>query len=68
MYSRIFNLDRIFISQLDRDKKIQTDVCRYYVLFTRNEIVHKTLTPAFDKGVNALNLVLQTLLMFSRSI
>ena len=30
-------------------------------------IVHKPSLPAFDNGVNALNLVLQTLLMFSKS-
>ena len=39
----------------------------YNVLFTRNECVHKPSTPAIDKGVNALNLVLQTLPMFSKS-
>ena len=47
--------------------QIQTHVCRYYVLFTRNKIVHKPSMPEIDKGVNALNLVLQTLPMFSKS-
>ena len=32
----------------------------------RNEIFHKPLTPAIDKGVNPLNLVLQALPMFSK--
>ena len=53
------------------ENQIQTDVSRYYILFTRNKNVHKPSTPAFGinalKGVNALNLVLQTLRMFSKS-
>ena len=49
------------------ENQIQTHVCRQYVLFTRNKIVHKTSIRAIDTGVNALNLVLQTLPMSSKS-
>ena len=45
---------------------IQTDFYTYYVLFTRNEMVHKPSAPAIDKGINALNLI-QTLPMFYKS-
>ena len=38
--------------KLDRNRCLQI-----YVLFTRNDIVHKTLTSVVDKGVNALNWV-----------
>ena len=37
------------------------------MLFTRNEIAQKPSTPAIGKAVNALNLVLKALPMFSKS-
>ena len=49
------------------ENQIQTDVCIYYALFARNEIIQKPSTPGIGKGVNTLSLVLKTLPIFSKS-
>ena len=43
------------------------DACRYYVPFNRNKIARKPSAPAIEKGINVLNVALQTLPIFYKS-
>ena len=55
--------------RLKSQGKLDSNEClQIYVLFTKSKIVHEPPMPAIDKGSNALNLVLQTLPMFSKPI